>query len=416
MNLFYSFGIHVYGLLIRTAALFNPKAQLWRDGRKGIIEFIRRELELRRGKQGGKKTIWFHCASLGEFEQGRPLIEAWKKEHPDHFIILTFFSPSGYEHRKNYNVADLVCYMPLDTPANARTFIDLVKPNAVIFVKYEFWFNYLNILQERGIPHYLVSAIFRADQHFFKWYGDWTRNILKGFTHIFVQNENSLELLEFVGITNATVSGDTRFDRVVAIASEKREIPMVQAFCNEKMVLVAGSSWPEDEKLLIRFVSENPGKFKLILVPHEIHDDAIRNLINTSGMKACRYSEGSLEKAGNADILIIDAVGILSQVYRYGQVAYIGGGFGAGIHNILEPAVYGMPVIFGPIYHKFQEAVDLVEAKGAYSIHNYNELERILRKFSDDPGFLSSTSSISKAFVEQRKGATGKILKLIPAI
>ena len=207
MNLFYSFGIHVYGLLIRTAALFNLKARLWKDGRKGLMEFISRELEQRRGKKEGKKTIWFHCASLGEFEQGRPLIEAWKKEHPEHFIILTFFSPSGYEHRKNYNVADLVCYMPLDTPSNARKFIDLVRPDAVIFVKYEFWFNYLNILQERGIPHYLVSAIFRADQHFFKWYGDWTRNILKGFTHIFVQNENSLELLDFVGITNATVSG-----------------------------------------------------------------------------------------------------------------------------------------------------------------------------------------------------------------
>ncbi|NVO19750.1 MAG: 3-deoxy-D-manno-octulosonic acid transferase [Bacteroidetes bacterium] len=411
MSFFYSVGIVMYGLLARLSALFNGKASLWVKGRKD--QFIR--LEEAFGKirieKPGKNLAWFHCASLGEFEQGRPLIEAFKLKHPEYLILLTFFSPSGYELRKNYKGADLIFYLPLDTAGNARKFLEIVKPDIVFFIKYEFWFNYLRLLQKNKTPHYLVSAIFRADQHFFKWYGDWPRSILKGFTHIFVQNDYSKELLEFVGIDHVTISGDTRFDRVSEIAAQKKEFPLVRKFTEGIVTIVAGSTWPADEELLVKFMNENPVSCKLIIAPHEIHEEDIIALDGKFGSMAIRYSQAEKSDMSTYRVLIIDSVGMLSQLYRYGQIAYIGGGFGSGIHNTLEAAVYGMPVIFGPVHHKFQEANDLVELKGAFVIHNYSGLEKQLRRFNQDPELLADTSLVCSHYVSSRIGATGRILE-----
>ena len=413
MRILYSVMIHAYGFTIRLAALFNEKAALWVRGRRRIFERIGTALQESRDQRGQRKLAWFHCASLGEFEQGRPLIEKFRNQYPDYQVLLTFFSPSGYEYRKAYPGADFIFYLPLDTPSNARKFIDLVRPDLVFFIKYEFWFNYLAILQRRGIPHFLVSAIFRADQHFFQWYGNWPRKILSGFTQIFVQNNGSKELLGFIGITNVSVAGDTRFDRVAEIASTTRDIPMISLFTEDMPVLVAGSTWPADEALLVRYLKERTGKMKLILVPHEIRENAIRGLLNELGPTAQRYSALSLESAQGGKVLIIDSVGMLSQLYRYGTIAYVGGGFGAGIHNVLEAAVYGMPVIFGPNYINFHEAVELVAHHGGYPVDQYKDLEKILDLFLMNPSRLTEASVASKEFVNSRTGATSAILQEI---
>jgi len=410
MSFIYSLGILLYGLTIRLAALFNKKAALWVNGRKNVLPELAssvKEISIRRNQQ---KLAWFHCASLGEFEQGRPLMESFRAEHPDYIILLTFFSPSGYELRKNYSGADLVFYLPLDTPGNASRFLEIVKPDIAFFIKYEFWFNYLRLLQVANIPHYLVSAIFRANQHFFKWYGDWPRNILKGFTHIFVQNEYSRELLEFVGITHVTVSGDTRFDRVVEIAGVLKDFPIVQNFTGSKFIMVAGSTWPADEELIARFMLDNKDQCKLIIAPHEIREAGITTLTSRFGGSAIRYSQADPGSVSAYQVLIIDSIGMLSQLYRYGTIAYIGGGFGSGIHNTLEAAVYRMPVIFGPNHNKFQEATELVERKGAFVIHNYHDLEKRLKEFLDSPGKLSTAAAICSTYVNKRKGATQRIL------
>ncbi len=409
MFFLYSTGIRIFGLMIRLTAKYNQKARLWVQGRKQLFEILEKAIE----NKPMAKRAWFHCASLGEFEQGRPLMDAFRLEHPDYLIILTFFSPSGFENRKNYKGADIISYIPLDTRTNAGRFLEIIRPDIVFFVKYEFWFNILDILQQKKIPHYLVSAIFRADQHFFKWYGDWPRSVLKGFTHIFVQNEYSAELLEFVGITNVSISGDTRFDRVVDIASQAKQFPLIEAFSKGETVLVAGSTWPADEEILVRYMNENPGKVKLILAPHEIHDPEIQSLISQPEIVAARYSTFTEDQSAKTSILIIDSIGLLSQIYRYGKIAYIGGGFGAGIHNVLEAAVYGMPVFFGPNYGKFHEAIELISADGGITFHNYTDFEKKLNHFLEDPAKLSKSSAASKNYVISRIGATSVILDLI---
>lgn len=407
MHLFYSTGIILYGAFIRLASYFNAKAKAWVHGRNDLFGSLKQVLDAKRGQ---KKLAWFHCASLGEFEQGRPLIEAYRQEHPESFILLSFFSPSGYENRRNYDQADYVTYLPLDTRKNVRRFLDLTRPDLAFFIKYEFWFNTLRELQKRKIPHYLVSAIFRSDQHFFKWYGDWPRSILKGFTHIFVQNADSKELLEFVGIRNVTISGDTRFDRVSQIASVHKEFPLIERFASGSAVLVAGSSWPADEELLVRFMNEHPGKVRIIIAPHEVNQDTIQALMNRCSQKCERYSLLTEESAGSCQVLIIDSIGMLSQIYRYGQIAYIGGGFGAGIHNILEAAVYGIPVLFGPNYGRFHEAVELISLKGAFPVHDYEQLELLLSNFLADRSRIDQHGRISEEFVKERTGATQRIL------
>jgi 3-deoxy-D-manno-octulosonic-acid transferase len=413
MLFFYTTGIHIYGLIVRLAALFNAKARLWVKGRKGLFAELEAALAQPSVNRAKRRLAWFHCASLGEFEQGRPLLEAFKKEYPEYLVLLTFFSPSGYENRKSYKEADFICYLPLDTRRNARRFVKLVQPDLAFFVKYEFWFNLLTVLQKQKIPHFLVSAIFRPDQHFFRWYGDVSRSVLKGYTHIFVQNNESLELLEFVGIQNASKSGDTRFDRVIEIASQKKEFPILTKFAEGHRILVAGSTWPADEDLLTRFMKEHHGILKMIIAPHEIHEQGIQQLMDKAGQGCVRLSQFTVEQSESTNLIIVDSIGLLSQLYRLATYAYIGGGFGAGIHNTLEAAVYGLPVFFGPNYGKFQEAIGLISAGGAFPIHDYHSFESKLLHLHHQREDLKKASEASGKFVFSHKGATSSILDFI---
>jgi 3-deoxy-D-manno-octulosonic-acid transferase len=366
MHLFYQLGIQLYGLLLKAAALFHPKAKAWVKGRQQAWP-----------KTDGEQAIWIHCASLGEFEQGRPLIEKIKKEQPQQKILLTFFSPSAYEVRKDYAMADDILYLPLDTASNARRFLEHFKPSMAIFVKYEFWPNYLLALQKKDIPTYLLSAIFRKEQHFFQWYGGWHRNILKGISHFFVQNKESQTLLSSIGIEQHSLNGDSRFDRVVEHASTVRENEKVNSFKGSHPLIVAGSSWTKDEDLLIAFAQQSD--YKIIFAPHELNQvDHLKEKC-----QAALYSQANTEELKNSQFLIIDSIGLLSQLYAYADIAYVGGGFGAGIHNILEAAVYDCPVVFGPNYQKFQEAKDLIKLGGARSIHELNSLKAAVKYFEE---------------------------------
>jgi len=411
MQRLYSIGIFLYGLSIKIASVFNHKAALWVKGRFRIFEQLSTALQKPSLDRHNRKLAWFHCASLGEFEQGRPVMEAFRKKHPEYIILLTFFSPSGYEVRKAYTGADIVFYLPLDTRKNAARFIGLVKPDVAFFVKYEFWFNFLELLHEKKIKTFLISAIFRGDQHFFKWYGDWSRSILRGFTHIFVQNNYSHELLSFVGVENVTVSGDTRLDRVADIAADIKEFPLVKAFAGNSKVLIAGSTWPADEELLVKYLQTNKHQIKTIIAPHEIEEAKIRVLIEKLGSKAGRYSQANPQNISTWDVLIIDSIGMLAHLYNYGTIAYIGGGFGEGIHNILEAAVFGLPVIFGPNYTKFHEALELLEREGAFPVDNYSDFEQALNNLLEDPELLTFASDTCKLFIDSRTGATRIIMK-----
>ncbi len=422
MKILYSFSIHLYHAAIRTASLFNPKAKLWVEGRRNIFQKIASELK---PSTNGSQLIWFHCASLGEFEQGRTVMEKLKKQDPEIKILLTFFSPSGYEIRKNYEGADYVLYLPIGTRHNAERFVKLIKPKAVFFVKYEFWFNYLNELKNQKVPVYLISGIFREDQYFFKWYSRWFREQLNRFTHFYLQDEESKKLLNSIGYTNITVSGDTRFDRVFEIAENVKSISLIEKFKQDKQLLVAGSTWEEDEKIISDLKFHASG-FKLIIVPHEIDESHIQLIesifipILRNGLKdgegagrAClRYSQADDKNITTASVLIIDNIGMLSSIYQYASIAYVGGGFGKGIHNILEPAAFGLPVIFGPNYNKFTEAIELIQAGGAFSFSSRDELKNIFN-FLKAPAALKKTSEISKSYVSSRIGATDKILKSI---
>lgn len=402
MNSIYNIGIYLYKLAIFIVSFFNEKARKLRLGQHAAFKLLEKEIEQ------NTHYIWFHAASLGEFEQGRPVMELLKCELPETKILLTFFSPSGYEIRKNYVGADIVLYLPLDTPSNAKRFVNLVKPSKAVFIKYEFWPNYILALQSAKIPVYSISSIFRPNQLFFKWYGGWYKNLLSTFNHIFVQDNVSFDLLKKNGISNASVCGDTRFDRVYDLYSQSKQLPLIEAFCDGKKVLVAGSTWGKDEALLAQYIKLHPD-IKLILVPHEIHSAHITSISKLLDGQFVRYSDASSDNLKTASCLVVDVIGILSSIYRYANVAYIGGGFGVGIHNTLEAAVYGVPVVFGPNYLKFREARELIAVGGAFSISNYFILEaQIDRLFKD-----TEAGKIAGNYVKQNTGATDLILKFI---
>jgi 3-deoxy-D-manno-octulosonic-acid transferase len=367
---------------------------------------------LRQQKEDGAKYIWFHAASLGEFEQGRPLIEKIRERYPEYKILLTFFSPSGYEVRKNYKGADIVCYLPLDKPRNVNKFLDIIQPCMAFFIKYEFWKNYLDELHKRNIPVYSISSIFRKEQIFFKWYGGTYRKVLANFDQLFVQNETSKRFLSKIGINKVTVVGDTRFDRVLEIRQEAKDLPLVEAFKGNSMTIVAGSSWQPDEDLFIEYFNTHPD-IKLIIAPHVIDENHLVEIISKLKRPYVRYSKANEQNVRNADCLIIDGFGLLSSIYRYGEIAYVGGGFGVGIHNILEAAVYGIPVIFGPKYHKFMEAKQLLEENGAFSIKNYEELSQLLDKMISDTEYLKEVGANADNYVSKNLGASEKILDQI---
>ncbi|WP_346855735.1 glycosyltransferase N-terminal domain-containing protein [uncultured Draconibacterium sp.] len=411
MTLFYNLGIYFYSALIRVAALFNEKAKFMVAGRKNWQSQLQAKVD------ANARHLWFHCASLGEFEQGRPVIEATRKNFPEYKIILTFFSPSGYEIRKNYEGADVVCYLPMDTKSNVCSFLNIVKPEKVFFVKYEFWYNFITELKARHIPLYIVSAIFREKQQFFKntpW-GKWYRKMLFSFEHLFIQNKLSGELLSAAGINNYTISGDTRFDRVASIARGAKQFDIVEKFRSGSMIVVAGSTWKPDEELLIEFINnlEDTNKVKFIIAPHEVSAANINRIHQMLKKPAISFSKIQNSDIGNQQVLIIDSIGILSSLYQYGNLAYIGGGFGVGIHNILEAATFGLPIIFGPNYKKFKEAVDLVEAKGAFSIHDFNQLKGALNLLLNNKNELKNASETSKKYVEKNVGSTKLIIKKV---
>ncbi len=404
MRFLYTLSIFFYHGLIKFAAFFHPKAKLWVKGRKNLFAKMAEQID------NSNKICWIHTASLGEFEQGRPLIERIKKEHPEFKILLTFFSPSGYEVKKNSRVADYIFYLPVDTPRRVERFLNIVQPEMAIFVKYEFWYHFLHRLAKRNIPVYSISAIFRKEQAFFKWYGKWYKKMLLFFTHIFVQNQQSKLLLQQAGIQNVSISGDTRFDRVYEIARKAKSFPEIDQFCMNKPVFIAGSSWQADENLLVRYINHSKQKLKYIIAPHEIHKENIKRLENGIKKSVIRFSRAKSENVNNKQVMIIDNIGMLSSLYTYGDVAYIGGGFGVGIHNILEAATFGLPVIFGPNYQKFQEAIELIAEKGAFSIENYQQLTGLLDKFFSDTDFLTKSGEIARNYVEKNRGGTQKII------
>ena len=402
----YNLAIIIYDFLVHLAAPFSRKPRKMMKGHWVVYELLRQQIEK------DARYIWFHAASLGEFEQGRPLIEQIRSKYPDYKILLTFFSPSGYEVRKHYRGADIVCYLPFDKPRNVKKFLDIACPCMAFFIKYEFWKNYLDELYKRKIPVYSVSSIFRRDQIFFKWYGGTYRNVLKDFEYLFVQNEASKRFLGKLKITNVAVVGDTRFDRVLQIREEAKELTLVEKFKGQSFTLVAGSSWAPDEDLFIEYFNNHP-EMKLIIAPHVIDENHLVEIIGKLKRPYVRYTRADENKVEKADCLIIDCFGLLSSIYRYGDIAYIGGGFGVGIHNTLEAAVYGIPVLFGPKYHKFMEAIQLIESKGAYSITSYEQLQALFDRFFTDKDFLHETGKNAGNYVISNSGATNKILSKI---
>lgn len=414
MRLLYNLGIHIYHFSIRLSALFfNKKAKLWVKGRRHYFESLKSAVERNGLNTKDVKTALFHCASLGEFEQGRPIIENFHEKYPNYKIVLTFFSPSGYEVRKAYSTADYVTYLPIDTPKNAKKFVTLINPDVAFFVKYEFWYNLLECLQKREIPVYLISGIFRPEQEFFKWYGELPRKILKNFKCIFVQNALSKELLEFIGIKNTIVSGDTRFDRVNEIAKQEFQNNLIETFCKDHKVLIAGSTWKEDDEILINWMEKSKSNMRLIIAPHEIPEEKILRLLLSFKKKTSRYTRFSEKEALNSDVLILDTIGQLSYVYRYADIVYIGGGFGEGIHNILEPAAYGVPIIFGPKTKKFQEAMDLEQRQGAFIVHSdQNFIDKVDTLMKDEQKYNESAATCLN-YVKARTGATKIIMDKI---
>lgn len=409
MTFLYLLGIRIFQLLVNVASLFNPKAKSWLKGRKNIFSQLSKSIHIE------DKIVWFHCASLGEFEQGRPVIESFKERYPGYKILLTFYSPSGYEIRKYYEHADFVYYLPLDTPGNAKRFLNIVNPKYVFFIKYEFWYFFLREIERRKIPLFLVSGIFRKNQRFFKPNGIKSRKMLRWFTHFFVQNEESKQLLHSIKIHNVLVTGDTRFDRVYAITQQSKALPLIEMFAENNFVLVAGSTWKPDEEMLIQFFNESATPFKMIIAPHETHKENILRISKSisPGKVLVKYSDAKIENVAKADVLIIDSIGILSSVYKYGTIAYIGGGFGKGIHNILEAATFGLPILFGPNFGKFKEAIDLKNLGGAFPIKDFVQLEKNLNALLKDENGIKNCGRISSAYVEKNRGATNAILETV---
>ena len=408
----YNLIIYLYLLGVAVASLFNEKVRkMWR-GERDAFRILREKVE------PGARYVWFHAASLGEFEQGRPLMERLRGEHPELKILLTFFSPSGYEVRKNYQGADIICYLPLDTITNARRFLRIIRPEMAFFIKYEFWYNYLHILKHRGVPAYSVSSIFREGQVFFRWYGHQYSRVLKCFTHFFVQNEKSRQLLSSIGLENVTVVGDTRFDRVLQIKEQAKQLKVVETFVGEAQnVFVAGSSWLPDEEIFLRYFNQHRD-WKLIVAPHVIAEEHLQQIEKLlAGRKVLRYTSVTKEETPtaadslqSAEVLIIDCFGLLSSIYHYGTLTYVGGGFGVGIHNVLEAGVWGVPVVFGPNNEKFQEAQGLKRAGGGFDIRDYDDFCRLMNRFADEPDCMKQAGQRAGAFVKSMTGATDKIL------
>lgn len=400
MLFLYNAGIRLYYLLIRIASLNNRKAAAWIHGRKNFPELTENRVDKKR------RPVWFHFASLGEFEQGRPVLEGLKEKYHDLPVIITFFSPSGYEIRKDYGLADQVFYLPLDTRKNAQRFIQAINPSLAVFTKYEYWYHYFNELHKSGIPLFIISGIFREQQPFFKWYGGLHRKMLAMVTHFFVQNEHSKTLLHTLGISAVSVSGDTRFDRVLKNSKSVQPVDKISDFCAGKKVLIAGSTWLPDEELIAPLTEKFPG-WKFIIAPHKISEGHISQ-VKKLFPRSIKYSEADLS-VKNCQTLIIDNIGMLSGLYQYGDVAYIGGGFGVGIHNIQEPAVFGLPVIFGPNYLKFQEACDLVRMQGAFTISSGNELDEIMQQL-DGESFRIKAGEVAATYISENAGASKQII------
>jgi len=406
MRLLYNFGIRLFILGLKIASLRNLKAKQWLKGRKGLIKKIKKEHAL------DEKVVWVHCASLGEFEQGRPLIEEIKRAFPEKKIMLTFFSPSGYEIQKNYPTADYIYYLPADTRRNARRFIKYCNPEVVFFIKYEYWFNYLSLLKKKNVPVYFVSAIFRKEQLFFKKRGGWYRKMLKFATHFFLQNEESAELLRSLKLDNYSVVGDTRFDRVAHVFENVKPIPQVEQFLGGQKAIIAGSSWKAEEALLMQYFRINSA-YKLIIVPHEVTKENIQRIKDMFDNRVVLYSEFTKTFTPDKNILIVDAYGLLTSLYQYGFIAIVGGGFGVGIHNILEAATFGLPVVFGPNFRKFKEAVDLTNDGGAFSISTQTHLNKTFNHLLTDKNALKNASEISRRYVAKNVGSTQIIIKKV---
>ena len=406
MRFLYKICIWLYLILIVIVSPFHLKARRWLRGRYGIWKKIRENIK------PGDRVIWIHCASLGEFEQGRTVIEELKKRLPDRKLLLTFFSPSGYEFRKNFAGVDCVTYIPLDTRYNSWKFMNLVKPEAAFFIKYEFWYYFLRTMRKKKIPVFLVSAKFRRDQVFFKWYGSWFRKMLECFAILFVQNDHSKRLLNVVGIKNVMVTGDTRFDRVFSISRKSVEYPWMEAFSKGKTVVIAGSTWEKDEDILIPYINQSGPETRFILVPHEINEKKLIRLMEMIEHSTVRFTDYDKSTYSSAKVLIVDTIGHLSSLYKYGNIAYIGGGFGKGIHNILEAATYGLPVVFGPNYKNFLEAVELIELNGAWPVNNFEQLKKCLDQFMGSKDLLITCSEITRNYIKSRLGATGLTIDL----
>lgn len=406
MRFLYQIGIQTATILLPLSKYVSPKMKQFIEGRTQSFSILKNNIN------PSEKHIWLHVASLGEYEQGLPIMEAFKKEYPDYKIVLTFFSPSGYEIRKNNKIADVTLYLPLDTQSNVDQFLDLVKPEMVFFIKYEFWPNYLNELKKRNIPTYLVSGIFRENQLFFKSYGGFYREALKAFDHLFVQNETSKQLLSTIGFTNVTVHGDTRFDRVAQIVERAQSLPFIEKFKNNTTTIVIGSSWIDDEEVYLPYLNQAEN-IKLIIAPHYIKEDEISRLISKIDKKVIRYTNYKEEDLTSADVFVIDTIGILTQIYAYADIAYVGGAFKTGLHNILEPATYGTPVVIGPKYAKFQEAKDLVALGSCLVVHHTEELASTFNHLIENETYRNELGKKNRTFVLQNKEATQIVMNYI---
>lgn len=409
MLFLYNIIVQIANFSLKIIAQFSPKIKLFIDGRKPVFEILAAKIK------PNDKTIWFHAASLGEYEQGLPVIEKIKIKYPEHKIVVTFFSPSGYEVRKNNLVADVTAYLPLDTKKNAQIFLKLTHPEMVFFIKYEYWPNYLNELQKLKTPTYLISGIFRENQMFFKWYGGFYRKALDTFTYFFVQNESSKKLLLELGKTNVAVSGDTRFDRVATILEKDNFLDFIENFKNNTLTIVVGSSWPKDENLLVDYINQTSEKVKFIIAPHNIKSEQIQELKNSISKKIVLFSEKETKNLAEFDVFIIDTIGILTKIYSYADIAYVGGGFGnPGVHNILEPATFGVPIVIGPNFCHFAEATALVNMEGCISITNKNEFFDAFSNLINNDDIRNEKGHICSTFVQMNKGATAIIMKNIP--
>ena len=406
MKLIYQIALFSYTILIRIASLFNHKAKLWLKGRKNSFPYL--ETQIKKEYQ----IIWFHCASLGEFEQGKPLMEKIKKLHPEYKLLVTFFSPSGYEYRKDNPLINYVCYLPIDSKKNARKFIELVNPKQAYFVKYEFWYYYLANLHQQNIPTYLISGVFRTNQPFFKWYGGFNRKMLSFFTHFFIQNKVSVDLLNSIGFNNVTQSGDTRIDRVYENAQSPTPLPIIEKFTNKKPTIIIGSSWEKEEEIISTYIQTTDKKFNYIIAPHDVSKAHIDNLISTLDTKHLLYSEANQRNATQHNVLIIDNIGILANCYQYTDIALIGGGFSGSLHNILEPASFGNAILFGEKHQKFHEAQELIDNYAAFSIGSLDDFIAIINHLMMKEN-LQDTKNAAAKYIKNSVGATDKIWEVV---